>query len=107
MQVCDDFLIGFPYYWEEFVSEDSSASKVVSPSDAYKTPAQETRESKTSSQKSFDANMAEAASSLKRETRVPKQSTDSGGPFTRSRARFPVTRSRARLLNAPNYLQID
>lgn len=44
-QVCDDFLIGFPYYWEEFaavsVSEEPSLFSVPKgtySSDAYKTP---------------------------------------------------------------------
>ncbi|KAI3452102.1 hypothetical protein Pfo_008767 [Paulownia fortunei] len=44
-EVCDHFVIGFPYYWEEFaalsVSEEPahfSVSKGISCSDAYKTP---------------------------------------------------------------------
>lgn len=102
LQVCKDFQIGFPYYWEEFatlsVAEDSSASKGVPPSGAYTTPPRETRESKTSSEKSPVAKVAEAESSLKRKTRVPEHRADSGGP---------LTRSRARLLDAPRYLQID
>ncbi|XP_057769970.1 kinetochore-associated protein KNL-2 homolog [Salvia miltiorrhiza] len=87
-EVCDDFLIGFPYYWEDFAaisdSEEAVYSKGASPSDAFKTPAQE----------DLGRNlMREESRAKKKKTCVPIQSMDSaGGPLTRSRARLLVTR---------------
>lgn len=114
LQVCDHFLIGFPYYWEEFASlsvseepDHSSASKEVSPSYSFKTPAQEGRRSNMTSGNTFDAIQTTESSNAKKETSVPVQSMDSavqrrgmaekkrwtrsiidGGPLTRSRARL-------------------
>lgn len=101
-QVCDDFQIGFPYYWEDFAAiSDSeelvyrSASKGISPtdtesdSDAYKTPAQEARGSNLmSGNATNDAKLTEEASTAKKKTTSPNRA---GGPLTRSRARFLST----------------
>ncbi|KAH6832150.1 hypothetical protein C2S53_007428 [Perilla frutescens var. hirtella] len=104
-EVCDHFQIGFPYYWEDFAalsdsSEEpgySSASKGVSPSDAYKTPTQYVRETNmTPTQEVRGTNMMSAIQSMDsadhRATRARKKRTASsnlagGGPLTRSRAR--------------------
>lgn len=79
-QVCDHFLIGFPYYWEEFaalsVSEepvDFSASKGFSYSDAYKEPTPGDHGANTLSRNIFDAILSEA-SSAKKESSLPTQS---------------------------------
>lgn len=79
LQVCDDFLIGFPDYWEEHavfcVGNEPSASKAFSPSSAYEISAQQ-----MSSENCFDLKAIKAAFSALNEPWVPKLSTDSGGP---------------------------
>ncbi|KAL1538913.1 hypothetical protein AAHA92_27600 [Salvia divinorum] len=95
-EICDHFLIGFPYYWEEFTALSNSEEPVyscASLSDAYKTPGQEVRGSNLMSRNTNDAILTEASSAKKQKTGVPIQSMDSAaGPLTRSKARILAIR---------------
>ncbi|KAG6396189.1 hypothetical protein SASPL_142331 [Salvia splendens] len=95
-EICDHFLIGFPYYWEEFAALSESEEPVyscASPSDAYKTPDRVVRGSNLMSGNTNDAILTEASSAKKQKTGVQIQSMDSaGGPLTRSKARLMATK---------------
>ncbi|XP_047959496.1 kinetochore-associated protein KNL-2 homolog [Salvia hispanica] len=95
-EICDHFLIGFPYYWEEFAALSDSEDSVyscASPSDANKTPDRVVRGSNLMSENTNDAILTEASSAKQQKTGVQIQSMDSaGGPLTRSKARLMATK---------------